>query len=99
MSDQSPAEPLTGPGDDLAVDAPEMPRPQVRETPAHSIPGGLALLLTVLGVALGIAGIVAGSLLGDGGHGAAGVPIVIAGILLLLGSFFCMTGVKMVAPG
>lgn len=31
---------------------PEMPEPRVRETTAHSIPGGLGLLLTVLGVAL-----------------------------------------------
>ncbi|XLE11971.1 SPFH domain-containing protein [Streptomyces sp. Pv4-95] len=76
-----------------------MPQPQVRETAAHSIPGGVALLLTVLGVFLGIAIIIVGGILGSGGNNAAGVPMVVVGILLLIGSFFCMTGVKMVAPG
>ncbi|MEU3987237.1 SPFH domain-containing protein [Streptomyces platensis] len=99
MSDQTPADRTGGPGDDLTVDAPEMPRPQVREVPAHSIGGGLALLLTVLGVALGIALIIVGGILGDDGQKAAGVPMIIGGVVLLLTSFFCMTGVKMVAPG
>ncbi|MFE1174775.1 SPFH domain-containing protein [Streptomyces sp. NPDC058773] len=99
MTDQTPADRTGGPGGDLAVDAPQMPGPQVREVTAHSIPGGVALLLTVLGVGLGIALLVVGGILGDGGHGAVGVPMVVAGIPLLLGSFFCMTGVKMVAPG
>ncbi|MEW1655816.1 MULTISPECIES: SPFH domain-containing protein [unclassified Streptomyces] len=82
-----------------ATDAPEMPAPQVRERAAHSIPGGLALLLTVLGVALGLVAVIAGGILSKQGHGAAGAPTVIVGILLLIGSIFCMTGVKMVAPG
>ncbi|MFE2229042.1 SPFH domain-containing protein [Streptomyces kronopolitis] len=99
MSDQTPAGGGTGPDGAPAVDAPEMPSPQVREVTAHSIPGGVALLLTVLGVAVGIAAISIGSVLGSGGHGAAAAPIVIAGVLILLGSLFCMTGVKMVAPG
>lgn len=99
MSEPTSTEPTIDPGTELAVDTPEMPRPQVRETPAHSIPGGLALLLTVLGVALGVAVIIVGGVLGDGGNKAAAVPMVIVGILLLIGSFFCMTGVKMVAPG
>ncbi|MFE7313713.1 SPFH domain-containing protein [Streptomyces sp. NPDC057555] len=81
------------------TDAPEMPAPQVRERAAHSIPGGLALLLTVLGVALGLVAVIAGGVLSKQGHGAAGAPTVIVGILLLIGSIFCMTGVKMVAPG
>ncbi|GLW16210.1 membrane protein [Streptomyces sp. NBRC 13847] len=99
MSDQTPAGRGTGPDGAPAVDAPEMPSPQVREVTAHSIPGGVALLLTVLGVAVGIAAISIGSVLGSGGHGAAAAPTVIAGVLILLGSLFCMTGVKMVAPG
>lgn len=99
MSDQTPAGRTTGPDGELAVDAPEMPSPQVREVTAHSIPGGVALLLTVIGVAAGIAAISIGSVLGSGGHGAAVAPTVIAGVLILLGSLFCMTGVKMVAPG
>ncbi len=99
MTDRTTTEPTSGPDGELTVDAPEMPRPQVRETPAHSIPGGLALLLTVLGVGLGIAAIISGGVLGNAGHNAVGIPLFIAGVLLLLGSFFCMTGVKMVAPG
>ncbi|GAO06117.1 SPFH domain-containing protein [Streptomyces lydicamycinicus] len=99
MTDQTSADRTGGAGDDLTVDAPEMPRPQVREVPAHSIGGGLALLLTVLGVALGIAVIIVGGILGDGGNKAAAVPMIIGGVVLLLTSFFCMTGVKMVAPG
>ncbi|MGW3013146.1 SPFH domain-containing protein [Streptomyces sp. NPDC001219] len=99
MTDQTPADRTGDTGGDLTVDAPEMPRPQVREVPAHSIGGGLALLLTVLGVALGIAVIVVGGILGDGGNKAAAVPLIIGGVVLLLTSFFCMTGVKMVAPG
>ena len=104
MSDQTPrprpCRPTTGPGGDLAVDAPEMPQPQVRETAAHSIPGGLALLLTVLGVfARHRARSSSAAFSAPAATTAAGVPMVIVGILLLLGSFFCMTGVKMVAPG
>ncbi|MFJ3949456.1 SPFH domain-containing protein [Streptomyces libani] len=104
MSDQTPADmsdkaPADRPGGDLGVDAPEMPRPQVREVPAHSIGGGLALLLTVLGVALSIGLLIVGGILGSAGKDAAAIPMFIGGILLLLTSFFCMTGVKMVAPG
>ncbi|MEU5584136.1 SPFH domain-containing protein [Streptomyces chrestomyceticus] len=76
-----------------------MPRPQVRETVAHSIPGGLGLLLTVLGVFAGLGMIIGGGVLAAGGNKAAGVPLIIVGVLLLVGSLFCMTGVKMVAPG
>ncbi|WP_414505274.1 SPFH domain-containing protein [Streptomyces sp. NEAU-L66] len=104
MSDQTPADtsgqtPAGRPGGDLGVDAPEMPRPQVREVPAHSIGGGLALLLTVLGVALSVGLLIVGGILGSAGKDAAAVPMFIGGVLLLLTSFFCMTGVKMVAPG
>ncbi|MGY5135864.1 SPFH domain-containing protein [Streptomyces nigrescens] len=104
MPDQTPADtsgqtPADRPGGDLDVDAPEMPRPQVREVPAHSIGGGLALLLTVLGVALSIGLLIVGGILGSAGKDAAAIPMFIGGILLLLTSFFCMTGVKMVAPG
>ncbi|KOG64979.1 membrane protein [Streptomyces griseoflavus] len=81
------------------ADAPEMPRPQVRETPAHSIPGGLGLLLTVLGAFAGLGMIIGGGALAAGGNKAVGVPLIVVGVLLSVGSLFCMTGVKMVAPG
>ncbi|KAA6214242.1 SPFH domain-containing protein [Streptomyces albofaciens JCM 4342] len=101
MSDQTPAGGNDGAGDgaQLTADAPEMPRPQVRETPAHSIPGGLGLLLTVLGAFAGLGMIIGGGVLASNGHKAAGVPLIIVGVLLMVGSLFCMTGVKMVAPG
>ncbi|MFB8028956.1 SPFH domain-containing protein [Streptomyces sp. NPDC056465] len=89
----------TGPGADLTPDAPEMPAPQVREMTAHSIPGGLGLLLTVLGVFLGVALCIVGGVLGSNGHNGAGIPLFVLGLLLAVASFFCMSGVKMVAPG
>ncbi|WEB40650.1 SPFH domain-containing protein [Streptomyces yunnanensis] len=95
MTDTTPATPTPA----ASADAPEMPAPQVRERAAHSIPGGLALLLTVLGVALGVVVIVVGGITGNNGNKAAAIPLVLVGILLLVGSLFCMTGVKMVAPG
>ncbi|WP_031091722.1 SPFH domain-containing protein [Streptomyces sp. NRRL S-15] len=88
-----------GPGADLMPDAPEMPAPQVRETTAHSIPGGLGLLLTVFGVFLGVALCIVGGVLGSNGHNGAGIPLFVLGLLLTIASFFCMSGVKMVAPG
>ncbi|MFD3904696.1 SPFH domain-containing protein [Streptomyces sp. CB04723] len=87
------------PATDLSIDAPDMPEPQVREVTAHSIPGGLGLLLTVLGVFAGVGLAVAGGVVGADGNNAVGVPLLILGILLVIASFFCMSGVKMVAPG
>ncbi|MCF3169538.1 SPFH domain-containing protein [Streptomyces violaceoruber] len=87
------------PATDLSIDAPDMPEPQVREVTAHSIPGGLGLLLTVLGVFAGVGLAVVGGVVGADGNNAAGVPLLILGILLVIASFFCMSGVKMVAPG
>ncbi|KOT87880.1 membrane protein [Streptomyces sp. NRRL F-5755] len=102
MSDQTPAgggNDEAGGGAQLTADAPQMPRPQVRETPAHSIPGGLGLLLTVLGAFAGLGMIIGGGALAAGGNKAVGVPLIVVGVLLAVGSLFCMTGVKMVAPG
>ncbi|MEF9913063.1 SPFH domain-containing protein [Streptomyces sp. P5-A9] len=88
-----------GPAAELTPDTPEMPEPQVREVTAHSIPGGLGLLLTVLGVFLGVALCIIGGVIGSDGNNAVGVPLFILGLLLAIASFFCMSGVKMVAPG
>lgn len=88
-----------GPVADLTPDAPEMPAPQVRESTAHSISGGLGLLLTLLGVFAGIALVVGGGIFAAHGHDGMGIPLVILGPLLVIASFFCMRGVKMVAPG
>ncbi|EFE77253.1 SPFH domain-containing protein [Streptomyces filamentosus] len=84
---------------DLSIDAPDMPAPQVREVVAHAIPGGLGLLLTVIGVFSGIGLIIGGAVLNGDGAGTVGVTLLILGVLLVITSFFCMSGVKMVAPG
>ncbi|WP_327709085.1 SPFH domain-containing protein [Streptomyces sp. NBC_00464] len=88
-----------GPQADLVPDAPEMPEPQVRETTAHSIAGGLGLLLTVIGVFAGIGLAILGGIIGSNGNNGVGIPLCILGVLLTIASFFCMGGVKMVAPG
>ncbi|MFE7431184.1 SPFH domain-containing protein, partial [Streptomyces sp. NPDC057545] len=99
MTDRSTGHTMSAPAADLAPDAPQLPDPQVREATAHSIPGGLGLLLTVLGVFAGIALVIAGVVVGSNGSNAAGALIIVLGLLLAIASFFCMTGVKMVAPG
>ncbi|MEV4877756.1 SPFH domain-containing protein [Streptomyces cyaneofuscatus] len=83
----------------LDIDAPDMPEPQVTEVTAHAIPGGLGLLLTVLGVLAGAGLIIGGAVINGSGATAVGVTFLILGPLLALTSFFCMSGVKMVAPG
>ncbi|MGX8277926.1 SPFH domain-containing protein [Streptomyces sp. PBSH9] len=93
--DRHPATPAA----DLSIDTPDMPAPQVREVVAHSIPGGLGLLLTVLGVFAGVGLAIGGGVIGANGSNAVGVPLLILGVLLVIASFFCMSGVKMVAPG
>ncbi|MFH0242555.1 SPFH domain-containing protein [Streptomyces sp. HK10] len=82
-----------------ARDLPEMPAPQVRERPAHSVPGGLALLLGLLGLLAGAGAVVGGARLVEGGTGGAGAALIVAGVLLVIGSVFAMAGLNMVAPG
>ncbi|MFP8883728.1 MULTISPECIES: SPFH domain-containing protein [Streptomyces] len=82
-----------------ARELPEMPAPQVRERPAHSVPGGLALLLGLLGLLAGAGAVVGGAMLVEGGTGGAGVALIAAGGLLMIGSVFAMAGLNMVAPG
>ncbi|MER5968610.1 SPFH domain-containing protein [Streptomyces sp. NPDC002055] len=88
MSDTTPA----------AADAPDLPKPQVREVPARDIGGGLALLLGLLGLIAGIGMIVGGAALSNDGS-ALGVPLIILGILVAIGAFFAMCGLNTVAPG
>lgn len=99
MSDPLNPPPTPAPATDLTPDAPQMPEPQVREVPAHSIPGGLGLLLTVLGAFVGIALAIVGGVIGSHGNNGVGIPVCVLGVLLAIASLFCMTGVKMVAPG
>lgn len=79
-----------------APDVPEMPTPQVREFTAHSIGGGLALLLGLVGLLLG-----AGLLVGAGAVSGAGgkAVLIIAGILVVIAAILAMCGLNMVAPG
>ncbi|NEE20440.1 SPFH domain-containing protein, partial [Streptomyces sp. SID7499] len=68
------------PAGDLSIDAPDMPEPQVREVTAHSIPGGVGLLLTVVGVFAGVGLAIVGGVTGAGGNNAVGVPLLILGV-------------------
>jgi regulator of protease activity HflC (stomatin/prohibitin superfamily) len=77
-----------------ADDLPQMPSPQVREVRATSIPGGLALLLGLVGVLLGIAALACAAALSAGGP-----ALIVVGIVLIVGSVFGMLGLNMVAPG
>ncbi|OON81489.1 hypothetical protein B1H18_08490 [Streptomyces tsukubensis] len=73
-----------------------MPKPRVREFAAHSIPGGLALLLGLVGLVVGIALAVTATAFDSAGVKAA---LIVVGILLAIVSVFAMSGLNMVAPG
>lgn len=77
-------------------DVPDMPEPRVREFAAHSIGGGLALLLGLTGLLLG-AGLVAGAT-AVAGTGAKAV-LIVSGILVAVAALLAMSGLNMVAPG
>ncbi|MGW6908381.1 SPFH domain-containing protein [Streptomyces sp. NPDC054940] len=79
-----------------APDVPAIPAPQVREFTAHSIGGGLALLLGLAGLLLG-----AGLLVSAGAVSGAGAQavLIIAGILVAIAAILAMCGLNMVAPG
>ncbi|MEU9214382.1 SPFH domain-containing protein [Streptomyces sp. NPDC048415] len=83
--------------DSAPADVPEMPTPRVREFAAHSIGGGLALLLGLVGLLLG-ATLVA---VGGGVVHAAGAKaaLIIVGVLTGIAAFFAMSGLNTVAPG
>ncbi|MFF5884366.1 SPFH domain-containing protein [Streptomyces sp. NPDC012589] len=80
----------------LTADTPEMPAPRVRETPAHSIGGGLALTLGLTGLLLGTGLIISATAV----TATAGKAVLITGgILIAIASFLAMCGLNMVAPG
>ncbi|MER6531010.1 SPFH domain-containing protein [Streptomyces sp. NPDC001508] len=78
------------------ADIPEMPAPRVREVTAHSIGGGLALLLGLVGLLVGIGMTVSATAVDGAGAKAA---LIVVGILVALGAFLAMCGLNMVAPG
>ncbi|MEQ8147078.1 SPFH domain-containing protein [Streptomyces sp. OP7] len=80
----------------VTADVPEMPAPRVREVKAHSIGGGLALLLGLVGLAAGVAMIVVATAVDAT---AAKAVLIVGGILVALAAFLAMCGLNMVAPG
>ncbi|NBM16588.1 SPFH domain-containing protein [Streptomyces sp. GC420] len=88
------------PGTDISPttdsELPQMPEPRVREFAARSVPGGLALLLGLAGLAAGIALIAVGA--AELGGAAKGIAIVL-GLLTALAASLAMGGLNMVAPG
>ncbi|PPS77826.1 MULTISPECIES: SPFH domain-containing protein [Streptomyces] len=80
----------------VTADVPEMPAPRVREFTAHSIGGGLALLLGLLGLLTGAGLIAAATSVRPTG---AQAGLIIGGIVIALAAFLAMCGLNMVAPG
>ncbi|WP_436986078.1 SPFH domain-containing protein [Streptomyces sp. enrichment culture] len=80
----------------VTADVPEMPAPRVREFAAHSIGGGLALLLGLLGMLAGAGMIAAATTVSAAG---AKAGLIVAGVLIALAAFLAMCGLNMVAPG
>ncbi|MBC7271661.1 MAG: SPFH domain-containing protein [Streptomyces sp.] len=78
------------------ADIPEMPAPRVREVAAHSIHGGLALLLGLIGLPGGVALAISAVAASGGGAKAA---LVVSGVLLSLAAFLALCGLNTVAPG
>ncbi|MFD5792819.1 SPFH domain-containing protein [Streptomyces diastatochromogenes] len=78
------------------ADVPEMPAPRVREVPAHSIGGGLALLLGLLGLGTAVALFAAASAVSA--PGAKG-GLIAGGVLVFLAAIIAMRGLNTVAPG
>ncbi|MGW0881579.1 SPFH domain-containing protein [Streptomyces sp. NPDC002671] len=78
------------------ADIPDMPAPRVREFTAHSIGGGLALLLGLLGLGAAVALFAAGSAVSAPG---AKAGLIVAGSLVLLAALTAMRGLNTVAPG
>ncbi|MFJ5301672.1 SPFH domain-containing protein [Streptomyces sp. NPDC088350] len=81
---------------EVPADVPDMPAPRVREFAAHSIGGGLALVLGLIGLFGSVALLVGASAVHASGAKAA---LVIGGVLVLLAAFIAMRGLNTVAPG
>ncbi|NEB74385.1 SPFH domain-containing protein [Streptomyces sp. SID14478] len=77
-------------------DVPTMPKARVREFTAHSIGGGLALLLGLVGLLVGIGLVATGATLTSTGGK---VALIVVGIVLAIAALFAMGGLNMVAPG
>ncbi|MFJ4782818.1 SPFH domain-containing protein [Streptomyces sp. NPDC088794] len=80
----------SAPTTDTPADLPEMPAPHVREFTAHSIGGGLVLLLGLVGILAAVGLFVAAS---------ASAGFAVGGVLVLLASLISLLGLNTVAPG
>ncbi|MFJ5549635.1 SPFH domain-containing protein [Streptomyces sp. NPDC093225] len=69
---------------------------RVREFPARSVGGGLALLLGMLGLFGGVGLVVAGAASGTDG---VKIALIVVGVLLAITAFVMMCGLNSVAPG
>ncbi|GGX06993.1 membrane protein [Streptomyces chryseus] len=78
------------------ADLPEMPSPRVRERAAHSIGGGLALLLGLLGLLAGAGLVATGATMATTGPK---VALIVTGVVVAFAAFLAMCGLNMVAPG
>ncbi|MEU2424457.1 SPFH domain-containing protein [Streptomyces sp. NPDC007851] len=74
----------------LTADVPEMPAPRVREFTAHSIGGGLALLLGLVGLLAAVALFAAASV---------NPVFAVGGVVVFLAAVIAMRGLNTVAPG
>ncbi|NEC87589.1 SPFH domain-containing protein [Streptomyces sp. SID12501] len=78
------------PTTDPDVDLPDMPDPQVREFTAHSIGGGLALLLGLTGLLVAVVLFAAGSV---------NPGFAVGGAVVLVAALISLRGLNTVAPG
>ncbi|MEU3845159.1 SPFH domain-containing protein [Streptomyces sp. NPDC028635] len=79
-----------------SADMPEMPAPRVREFAAHSIGGGWALLLGLMGLLVSVGAIAGGAVATAAALKGA---LITLGVLIGLASFFSLCGLNTVAPG
>ncbi|MFF3498960.1 SPFH domain-containing protein [Streptomyces sp. NPDC003247] len=96
MSTHDPQIPAPAAPVPAEIDVPEMPAPRVREFPARSVGGGLALLTGLVGLLAG-GGLIAAAAAVAATAGKA--VLITVGVLVALASLLSLRGLNMVAPG
>ncbi|MBH1935582.1 SPFH domain-containing protein [Streptomyces sp. AV19] len=75
-------------------------KPPIREVPAKDIGGGLALLLGLVGLLIGIGVVVFGIRVANGsGQSGVAAALIAGGVLVALSSIVAMSGLNTIAPG